>query len=66
MLPGTAGVYYMVTETLERWRPGTQLASVPRDEGGLPQLERKQRGTFSAGAAPPLTRPGSLPSGAYL
>lgn len=40
-----------------------QLSSVPRDEGGLPQLEREQMGTFSAGAAPPLTRPGSLPSG---
>lgn len=39
--------------------PETQLASVPRDEG---QLEREQMGTFSAGAAPPLTQSGSLPS----
>lgn len=40
----------------------TQLASVPPAQGGLQQLEREQMGTFSAGAAPPLTRPRSLPS----
>lgn len=54
-LPGTPGVYYVVSETRERGRSGDGvLAGVPGDERGLQQLERQQMGTFSARAAPPL------------
>lgn len=43
-------------------RSGDVLARVPGDERGLQQLERLPKGTFSAGAAPPLPQPGSLPA----